>query len=221
MLFVRGSATLNPSLPNTTFKSPMSTLNGRQVHHPRWCRIRCSIMLNGPATSRKAISPPAPSVRKTPGISAVCEMMRHHAMMLKSFYWARRDSNPHEGYPSGDFKSPASAIPPLARQCRFPLEKPVSPLFSSTFSLGDNAAFRPPESTEVPVSFCCGAKLGAKTSLGVALSVPVAWPASEFRGSNLGKASTAAASLPRETCVYTFIVRSIVLCRSNSWAVRG
>ena len=29
--------------------------------------------------------------------------------------WARRESNPHEGYPPGDFKSPASAIPPLAR----------------------------------------------------------------------------------------------------------
>lgn len=31
------------------------------------------------------------------------------------YNWARRDSNPHAGYPTRDFKSLASAIPPLAR----------------------------------------------------------------------------------------------------------
>ena len=41
-----------------------------------------------------------------------CRPFSTHGEIVLSI-WPRRGSNPHEGYPSGDFKSPASAIPPL------------------------------------------------------------------------------------------------------------
>ena len=39
--------------------------------------------------------------------------------MASRVHWARRGSNPHAGCPAGDFKSPASAVPPLALDCEY------------------------------------------------------------------------------------------------------
>ena len=61
----------------------------------RRCRIRCSIRRHALAT-----------LRKSPRNTRVCEALR-------AWQWPRRESNPHEDYSPRDFKSRASAIPPL------------------------------------------------------------------------------------------------------------
>ncbi len=46
--------------------------------------------------------------------SATNASLTEHPISTASRRWARRESNPHPAFARGDFKSPASAIPPLA-----------------------------------------------------------------------------------------------------------
>jgi hypothetical protein len=63
----------------------------------------CDGMRTNPVSARNATILP---------IAELCEQVRTDA---KECDWPRWESNPHEGYPSGDFKSPVSTVPPRGR----------------------------------------------------------------------------------------------------------